>query len=362
MSCYHSLPTPDKPAQPKPGEPVAVPLPAMGTPAGISAAVKEVKDSFRLTYCYRAAVWCWGSASIIFFALINALLLCAVAFVGWLMTQATAHTMEGLNAGISHATELDSDGQPMRIALGVDSNCPIGTILFENGQVLAVCGWYALLYLASSLSETAEEALGEMTNLPAPLPFAFELDADKWQGDGTSGVDAFLGRCVNKRRACVVSNGIVASRGSLGDCKGCGSARVELWNTGAVLLGALGGDGTVRPLVPRADIDPGGVPLTTFSQHQNEIVAMTVSEFGSAVLGGKVLQLRFNLAEWQSTNASAEYPPPSPLGRGDCCLASHGLFYELSEGVKTAATASEDAQWIRSKPSYTHKQSPPATG
>jgi hypothetical protein len=143
-------------------------------------------------------------------------------------SQATAHTMSGLNAGIVRATELDRDGVPIRLALGIEgiASAAAATSSSSGSGLLAlvppsslgagdiaaaaVCTRYALLSIASLVSQSAADALHDATTLPTAPDFFFEDDYDKWQqqqqqeGDkeaagSRGGVEEFLQSCVQRR-------------------------------------------------------------------------------------------------------------------------------------------------------------------
>ena len=136
--------------------------------------------------------------------------------------------MSGLNAGIVRATELDRDGVPIRLALGIEgiASAAAATSSSSSGSGLlalvppsslgagdiaaaAVCTRYALLSIASLVSQSAADALHDATTLPAAPDFFFEDDFDKWQqqqqeGDkeaagSRAGVEEFLQSCVQRR-------------------------------------------------------------------------------------------------------------------------------------------------------------------
>ncbi len=133
--------------------------------------------------------------------------------------------------------------------------------------------------------------------------------------------------CVYSQRPCVVRGAIFPSAGGLADCEGCadgGHRKPEDWAGAAVLREALGPESLVRPLVPLRITDNTldvavenaaertqqsrsntETPVSTFSQHQNENVEMSVMEFGRRLTAGQRLQLRLTLAEWQAQNASS---------------------------------------------------------
>ena len=224
----------------------------------------------------------------------------AVAAAAAVRTFYPAGGPEGLNAGIVRAVELDRDQQPLRLTTGV-GGWPSAA---DAAAVAATVAAHALLSAAAALSGTA---LGDATRLPHAARFDFD------------GVDAFLRDCVAPRRPCVL-------RGAPGH---------EASWAPSVLSTALGAGGTVRPLLNREH-------RRTFSQHANENGLMTAHEFAQAVQQHDV-QLRISLADWEERNATALVAPPAPLGRGDCCLAHAGVWFESG--------GSGEATWARSKPS-----------
>ena len=225
----------------------------------------------------------------------------AVAAAAAVRTFYPASRMEGLNAGIVRAVELDRDQQPLRLTTGV-GGWPSAA---DAAAVAATVAGHALLSAAAALSGTA---LGDATRLPHATRFDFD------------GVDAFLRDCVVPRRPCVL-------RGAPGH---------EASWAPSVLSTALGAGGAVRPLMSRGH-------RRTFSQHANENGQMTAHEFAQAVQQHDV-QLRISLAEWQERNATTLVPPPAPLGRGECCLRHAGVWYE-------SGGPDDEATWARSKPS-----------
>lgn len=166
-----------------PQEAKALPSPEMYTPpqsaaceteaggtgyrAEVAKAWCEVAESVRFTYGYRLLAWIVGpfaSLRILFYA---AMVVCSSVVVGVAMqlpdSQTTAHSMSGLNAGIVRATEVDRDGQPTRIALGIEdstklSDLPwLGELLPSVGvgdvAALIVYARYTMLLMAAAVSE-----------------------------------------------------------------------------------------------------------------------------------------------------------------------------------------------------------------
>ena len=373
-----------------------------GYQAEVSAAWREVVESAQLTCGYRLLMWIGRSLASWRLLLYATLVVLSSVVVGVAMllpqSQTTAHTMSGLNAGIVRATEVDRDGQPTRIALGVEgaaraldqeiSSLPLlgGGLLpsfsAQDVTVLAVHAWYVLLSITAAVSEGAANALHGATTLPKVQDFRFEESGDTWQGGSASdggGLQAFLQNCVYRRTPCVVRGGIFPSgsgeAGSDGDY-----SKPEDWGGADVLHEALGPETLVYPLVPlrcagKSDVEKEHVgkppahscsdvferSVDTFSQHQNENVEMSVTEFGRRLLAGQSLQLRLTLAEWEERNAtSGPWAPPSPLTRGDCCMSHQGLFFEpapldtspAAKGeARPAQEGAENAVWKRSRPS-----------
>ena len=226
-----------------------------GYQAEVSAAWREVVESAQLTCGYRLLMWLGRSLASWRLLLYATLVALSSVVVGVAMllpqSQTTAHTMSGLNAGIVRATEVDRDGQPTRIALGVEgaaraldqeiSSLPLlgGGLLpsfsAQDVTVLAVHAWYVLLSITAAVSEGAANALHGATTLPKVQDFRFEESGDTWQGGSASdggGLQAFLQNCVYRRTPCVVRGGYSHPVvGKLGPTETIPSRR-----TGAVLM------------------------------------------------------------------------------------------------------------------------------
>ena len=363
--------------------------------AEVSAASLEVVETAQLTYGCRLLKWIGRSLARWRLLLYATLVVLSSVVVGVAMlrphSQTTAHTMSGLNAGIVRATEVDSDGQPTHIALGVEgairdramSSLPlVGGLLpsfsAQDLAVLAVHAWYVLLSITGAVSEGAANALHIATTLPKVQDFRFEQNGNTNQGTSAAGdgggLEAFLQSCVYRRTPCVVRGGIFLPSvvGEAG-CEGCADEdyrKPEDWAGAAVLREALGPERLVYPLVPlrctgKSDVSVENIgqspghscsdaverSVDTFSQHQNKNVGMTVADFGRRLLTGQRLQLRLTLAEWEERNAtSGPWAPPSPLTRGDCCMSHQGLFFE-PEAARPGRGGAENAVWKRSRPS-----------
>lgn len=137
--------------------------------AETNAAWREVVDSTRQTYGYWLLMRIgrrFGNCRTVLYATLVGLFSIVVGAALLLPSSTTtAYTMIGLNAGIVHATELDRDGQPTRIALGIQygtasssKSLPmLGELLSSysvmDTKLLAVYAWYVVLSISSVVSK-----------------------------------------------------------------------------------------------------------------------------------------------------------------------------------------------------------------
>lgn len=142
-----------------------------GYRAEVARAWREVSESVRFTYGYRLLAWIVGTVGSLRMLLYVGVVVLPPVVVGVAMLQlpdseVTAHSMSGLNAGIVRATEVDRDGQPTRIALGIEgvptdhklSDLPwLGELLPSVGvgdvAALMVYARYTLFLMATAVSD-----------------------------------------------------------------------------------------------------------------------------------------------------------------------------------------------------------------